>query len=265
MKVKNLYRNYKYLKAEGLSLSQKISLVKRERYHAFEMKFFGKTITVPDAGSFKGVYEELFVDNLYKFTPKSTAPVIIDCGSNVGLSIIYFKLNYPNSKILAYEADPDLAEILKSNVAAFGFDGVDIHAKAIWINDEFIEFVQEGGASGMISAVPMEGKKIKIPTVRLKTLLEQQEQVDFLKIDIEGAEYEVLKDCADSLGAVEHIFIEYHSMHKKEQHLGDILLLLKKAGFRYHLTEAFVAEQPFVERKNMLGMDLLVNVFAYKE
>ena len=40
-----------------------------------------------------------------------------------------------------------------------------------------------------------EGNKKTVPCVRLRDLL--NEEIDFLKIDIEGAEYEVLKDCAD--------------------------------------------------------------------
>ena len=50
-----------------------------------------------------------------------------------------------------------------------------------------------------------------------------------LKIDIEGAEFEVLDDCKNHLNNIENIFIEYHSSNKKPQQLHDILENNKKS------------------------------------
>jgi hypothetical protein len=49
------------------------------------------------------LYNEIFIDNEYYFTAENENPYIIDCGSNIGMSIFDFKMLYPNSRILAFE------------------------------------------------------------------------------------------------------------------------------------------------------------------
>lgn len=265
MQLKNLDKHIRYFKAPGLSLINKYKLHKRTRYNAFDLDFFGKKIKVPDAGSFLGVYQEMFVNQIYKFTSKNFSPVIIDCGSNIGLSIIYFKELYPLARIIAFEADPDISKILAHNVGKFGFKDVELHSKAVWIHNGSIEFQVEGGASGMINIdQDDEISTIKIPAIRLKTVLQKYDVIDFLKIDIEGAEFAVIHDCAEELSKAQHLFIEYHSMENREQQLGHLLSILTDAGFRYHITEAFTSPHPFVEIDTMMGMDLLLNIYAYR-
>ncbi|MBK9398632.1 MAG: FkbM family methyltransferase [Saprospiraceae bacterium] len=265
MQLKNLDRHIRYFKARGIGLYDKYKLHKMQRYQPFELNFFGKKIKVPDSGSFLGVYQEMFVDEIYKFVSKNNSPLIIDCGSNIGLSVLYFKQKYPKAKIIAFEADPQICEILTHNINEFDLTDIDIHPKAIWTQDGFIEFQIEGGASGMITQDKSSHDNIiKIPSVRLKSLLEEFDVIDFLKIDIEGAEYDVIKDCAGQLHKAQNIFIEYHSMDDKTQQLGELLNILKVSGFRYHITEAFTSKYPFIERKTMMGMDLLLNIYAYK-
>jgi FkbM family methyltransferase len=43
-------------------------------------------------------------------------PVIIDCGGNIGLSVLYFKYLFPNSVITVFEPSPPVFEILKENI-----------------------------------------------------------------------------------------------------------------------------------------------------
>ncbi len=266
MQLKNLNKHIRYFRAPGLGLIDKYRLHRRSRYQSFDLDFFGKKICVPDAGSFLGVYQEMFVNEIYKFNSKNFSPVIIDCGSNIGLSIIYFKQLYPLARIIAFEADPEISKTLIKNVRVFGYKDVEIHSKAVWIHNGSIEFEVEGGASGKINTDKTEdGNTIIIPAVRLKTILQKYEVIDFLKIDIEGAEFEVIHDCAEELNKARNIFIEYHSMENKEQQLGALLSILTHAGFRYHITEAYTARHPFIERNPMMGMDLLLNIYAWAD
>lgn len=86
-----------------------------------------------------------------------------------------------------------------------------------------------------------------------------------LKIDIEGAEFDVIKDCEDMLFNIQHIFLEYHSFFNEEQHLEDILSVFKRQGFRYHLRESFSRSKPFIHNGLVNEkFDIAINVFAYK-
>src|SRR5688572_20822569 len=76
------------------------------RYTAFTTDLPGVPITGVDSASFVHSYSEIFKREIYRFTTVNNAPKIIDCGANIGLSVIYFKRLYPAAKIVAFEADP---------------------------------------------------------------------------------------------------------------------------------------------------------------
>ena len=57
-------------------------------------------------------------------------PIIVDFGSNFGSSIIYFKDNFPNSKIFGYEPSKETFEVLKQNTK--NLENIYIKKEAIW-------------------------------------------------------------------------------------------------------------------------------------
>jgi FkbM family methyltransferase len=189
--------------------------------------------------------------------------VIYDCGANVGTSCLYFKRLYPQAKIRAFEADPQIAQLLEKNLQANGITDVSVVSKAVWIDKQGIEIGLEG-ADG--ASVFSQGKKIRIPSVRLSQELQTEPYIDMLKIDIEGAETAVLEDCKDSLHQVGQIFIEYHAYLHQPQDLDKILHILTQNNFRYFIRDAQDRKSPFVahQYKNNNGMDLQLNIFAYR-
>ena len=108
-----------------------------------------------------------------------------------------------------------------------------------------------------------ERRQSAFSATRLKDYL--SEPIDFLKLDIEGAEREVLLDCAGSLTNVDHLFVEYHGYPGEQQGLADILRVIQAAGFRYHIKDAYLVEHPFVEARRDGHMPLQLNIFAHKE
>ncbi len=204
---------------------------------------------------------ELFIEEVYKFKSDKTKPVIIDCGSNIGLSIIYFKKLFPEAKIIGFEPDNDIYSIAKYNLQQFGINDVDLQQKAVWINNDPLIFAKLGSLSGHFVDKEAENT-IRIDTVRLKDYL--KEKVDFLKIDIEGPEFDIVKDCKEDLKNVENIFVEYHSFAENPQMIGELLVFLKEAGFKLYLKEAWEnMKNPFIEKKGPY-FDLQLNIFGYR-
>ncbi len=220
-----------------------------------------------DAATFCAGLKEIFIDEIFKvkeFTSES--PVVIDCGANIGLATIYFSKIY-NAKVFAYEADPEIFDCFNNNIKNLSLeDRVIAFNKAVWVNEQGVEFDIEGGYSGQIhqDGHDLVKKSVTVPSTRLRDLILEIGHVDLLKIDIEGAENQVIFDCADVLNNVDCIFIEWHSISKKPQMLGEILNLLKNEGFRYHIKDAFTSKFPFVKVKEMCGMDLQLNIFAIR-
>ncbi len=250
------FRKYKKL---GLSYSEFSSL--KNKSNKSTSILFGKEIKITDSFWHLHSLQELFMDEVYKFNSISTVPKIIDCGSNIGLSIIFFKRMFPNAEIIAFEPDNDIYTISKYNLNQFGINDVKLYQKAVWINAEPLVFAKTGSLGGHIVQDKAENT-IEIQTVRLKDLLSQK--IDFLKIDIEGPEYDILHDCGESLQNVENIFVEYHSFSENSQMIGELLIILKNAGFKVYVKEAWEnMKKPYLEKKGPY-FDLQLNIFGYR-
>ena len=235
----------------------------KKRYKEKKINFLNYKIRVPDALSFIWQFKEIFVDESYKFESELTEPVIYDCGSNIGLSCIYFKRIFPGAIIKAFEADPKISKYLKENLNANGLNDVEVIDKAVWVNDGGVELNIEG-ADG--SSIYVEGKKQKVGSIRLKDLLDSESRIDMLKIDIEGAENDVILDCGNSLKIVNNIFIEYHSYTNSQQKLSELLNVLEQNNFRYFIRNDSSRNMPLINKTNKSNpaMDLQLNIFGYK-
>lgn len=219
---------------------------------------------VIDGLSFAWQYKEIFTDEYYRFQTTEPAPVIYDCGANIGMSIAFFRQQYPTARIVAFEADPAVGDVLKDNLTTNQIENVELIHKAVWTNDEGVDFgTGEADAGSMYST---EGRQ-HVPSVRLRDYLLRETRIDFLKMDIEGAEADVLTDCHDALGNVQNLFIEYHSYVDYPQALASILTLLEQNGFRYYIDTNQHRIRPFLIRRYKGNdiMDLQINVFAYRE
>jgi hypothetical protein len=84
-------------------------------------------------------------------------------------------------------------------------------------------------------------------------------------LDIEGAEYRVLKDVAENLADVSKMFIEYHGTFEQNKELLEILELVANAGFKFYIKEAApVFDQPFLPKKHGGEYDLQLNIFCFR-
>jgi FkbM family methyltransferase len=230
-----------------------------KRYEKKEVRFKGRTFVVADFKSFFWQYKQIYVDKCYQFKSESKNPVVLDCGANVGLSALFFSEYYPSAKVVAYEADAGIYKYLSSNIKVNQMQNVEAVQKAVWISNAGITFLSEGADGG---AVCTEG--VAVESVSLKEEMNKYSSISLLKMDIEGAEVEVIKSVKDDLHKCENVFIEYHSFAGKLQHLHELLTILANNGFRYYLKEEVVLSQPFVTKGNPGPMDMQINIFAYK-
>jgi FkbM family methyltransferase len=249
-----------------LSRTEIARLKAMPRYQGSETDLLGKTLRFVDAASFLSAYRQIFDEETYSFAARASNPLILDCGANIGLSVIYWKQLYPFSRIIAFEPDPDVFEVLTWNCRQRNLADIELVNRAVWKEQGILPFCAEGADAGHLdygTSMDRNRRSVQVPTVRLRDYL--NEPIDLLKLDIEGAEVEVLKDCQWHLDAVRNLFVEYHSFHGSEQHLDEIFFILKKNGFRVHVKSELVSASPFVDRLNYLGMDNSLNMFAYRD
>lgn len=230
----------------------------RKRYKSLTIKISGMKLNVPDALSFIWQYKEIYVDQSYKFDTNKTEPIIIDCGANIGLSTLYYKSEYPNAKVYCIEADPEIAKTLSTNLSQNNFQATII-AKAAWTHNDGVTFSSEGSDSGSVGH-----GNIHIDSINLSDFLNTFDEIDFLKMDIEGAENVVIPHCSEELKKVNTLFLEYHGVYAEEQKLNEILSILKEAGFHYYIKTENKRKSPFVNLHQERMYDLQLNIYAYR-
>jgi FkbM family methyltransferase len=198
-------------------------------------QLFGRDFWFVDGANYCWAKWEIFKNEIYRFELKRPDPLIIDVGANLGMSVIYFKRLYPQARITAFEAHPALFEVLQKNLRSFGCEDVQLHAKAVWKEEGNVTFLDKPNGCAHVEEFA-DSQGITVPAVRLSSYL--QGPVDVLKIDIEGAEMEVLRECESCLNNVQVLFLEYHCPLHQRSELPELLQMLERNGFYHSLNEA---------------------------
>jgi FkbM family methyltransferase len=190
-----------------------------------------------------------FVKLEYLFDAKAPRPRIIDCGANIGMAILFFKTLYPDADIVAFEPDPATFEVLTANVRDNSLTAVTLHNAAVGSTDGTAPFYTQPDIPGsaLSSLVVVNNAHTvaeAVPVVRLSRYIDAP--VDFLKLDVEGSEMEVVRDlqAAGKLTLVREMVIEYHHhLRAEEDTLADLLQILEGAHFGYQFQ--VVDDTPF--------------------
>ena len=263
--VKNIF-DYEWRQRKYRALRIKKEIKRISKYPRFTEGYaylFDQPFKFHDNLSFIATYDELFVNDIYKFNASPDASTILDCGANMGLSVLYFALNYPNHKIIAFEPEEQIFNILLENVNTFGLKNVQLEKKAVWNKAEQLRFYTDNGMGGRVNVEYEDQQPQVIDAVPLSDYINND--IDFLKIDIEGAEDVVLKSCAGDIHKVRNLFFEYHNNAGTDQTLDELLKLVKDQGFCYYVKESAIRNRPFVDQYIICErFDMALNVFCYR-
>jgi FkbM family methyltransferase len=191
------------------------------------------------------LYREVFAEREYWFATDDPSPVVLDCGSNIGMAILFTKALYPDARITAFEPAPWACAAIEETIRANGLRDVTLHNAALAESEGTLELFHDpthpGSAVMSVFRDRMPGEPVRVPAVRLSRHVTGP--VDFLKLDVEGSELAVLRELAAS-GAIRQIrqmVIEFHHhMNPAVDNLSECLALLERNGFGYQLTSARV-------------------------
>jgi FkbM family methyltransferase len=183
----------------------------------------------------KEVVGYVFADQ-YHLPPKEVIlpknPVILDLGSNIGLTVVHLKKVYPDATIYAYEMNTENYLLAKYNTKSY--DGVYLHNEAIWIENSVVSYSPSSDFDAYsIKDNADDNNSIKINSTTISKIIETYNlsKIDFVKMDIEGAEEDVLKNQDLSwLHIVNALNIEMHL--DEGEHIEPYLKILEKYGFK---------------------------------
>ena len=186
--------------------------------------------------------------------------ILIDVGAHKGETINLFAKNFNIKKIISFEASPISFNYLKKRMSvlnkkfkhtelilenlALGSENKDFELKHLFesssstineINQESTYFKKKYRILNLLKNKKLyEIVKIKIIKLSQYFDINNLEKIDFLKIDTEGYEYDVLKGLGDKIIKIRLIMLEHHydDMIKKNYTFGDISDLLKTNNFK---------------------------------
>lgn len=139
------------------------------------------------------VLYEVGLDDEYGTADDIQANTIVDLGAHVGLATLRLLSAHPNARVIAVEADPALIPRLRKNVA--GLPVTVVHAAVCNREGEQVFYRSDRSSWGnsLDRTLPYQ-TAVRVPALSLSSLLESEgvERVDLLKVDVEGAEWDIL-------------------------------------------------------------------------
>jgi FkbM family methyltransferase len=201
------------------------------------------------------IREPLAIEALRKEIKKGD--IIIDIGANIGYYVLLeSRLVGKKGKIYAIEPVPQNVEILKKNIKLNKYTNIEISQLAMGDkNEEGVIYVSgERNKSSMIFLGSSSNDFIETAKVKVMTLdefLENKPYPNFIRMDVEGYEYEIIKGMEKTLGANKplKLFMEIHPPYLGKK-LIDLLNTLEQYNFRFKIG---ISEPPFVNPRSLSG------------
>ena len=224
---------------------------KHYKYRENLANIAGFSVSFCDYQSLSTLFVEIFLNQEYYFSTDSSRPVILDCGSNIGMAALYFKFLYPNAFIRCFEPDDSAFRCLQKNVYQNALNNIDCHHLAIMANPGEVTFYHDKAKP---AALTMSTRKERMSEdeycVKADVLSNYfDEDVDCLKLDVEGAENDVLMELIYSKKIIQirRMIIEYHHhIEKDSDNFSNFLSLLEQNGFGYQIEGK--TSRPFKDR-----------------
>lgn len=204
------------------------------------------------------LFEDIFIREEYFFQSSKSRPFIIDGGSHIGMSVLYFKYLYPQAVICAFEPDPDTFTLLSRNIFVNHLKDITLVNKALSGNEAKAKFYYDDKLPGstVMSLLPTRYHTAykNVSTTVLSSHIKKP--VDLLKLDVEGAETVVISDLArkKKLKFISTLYIEYHHhISKTADALSKFIRLLEDNNFSYQFSIMY--KPPF---KEFLYQDIVI-------
>lgn len=233
------YKMEIYYVLNGLYIKSLIFKNKRE----VTQNIFNFKVTAYEYSNLMYLFKEIFISKEYYFQTEKLNPKIIDCGANIGMSILYFKFLYPACSIIAFEPNPTAFSLLKKNIFQNNLLDVDLRDIALSKIDGTISFYTRGNKGLLLASIIKERGGENILSIQSKKLSDFMSNniFDLIKMDIEGAESDVIEDLYSKniIKNSEKYIIEYHHRINLNKSLADFIKPFEECGFGYNLKASF--------------------------
>lgn len=180
-------------------------------------------------GDIQGI-REVWIDRIYRMPPPHRFPVVVDLGTNIGLTAVWLHREYGAELIIGIEPDRENVDLARQNFKANSLRGRVVHA-AIGPSDGSARFAAAHGSSnlGQVSASGELVRQISMNTVLAQ--LSPGQRVDLLKLDIEGGEQNLL--LAEDVGWLDRVDAIIAEFHPDRVDVHRLVVTLERRGFTF--------------------------------
>ena len=179
-----------------------------------------RTFHLPEPIPFK--IEEILFQNpdlhepeVSRFLSKTHGDLFVDVGANLGRYTIMLSSNY--KKVIAIEPEPSNMKHLKRNLLPAGIDNVDLLQIAISDREGYVNLYLARHSGGHTIKKGYYSKYIKVKSSTLNSILKDEPRIDLIKVDVEGAEWQVLKGSERIMHKIQSWMIEVHDPKDKKK------------------------------------------------
>jgi FkbM family methyltransferase len=172
----------------------------------------------------------------------SDTDVVLDIGAHIGVFTLLASKAASKGRVYSFEPIPENYELLKENIALNGSSNVvavksalsnETGYRDIWLSD-----ANTGGHS--FYRQKAGDRTVTVEVVTLEEVMKQHRisHADFMKMDCEGSEYDILTSCSsDTLSRIDKISMEWHYLDEKRNQL-TLVSFLQNNGFEVNLVQA---------------------------
>lgn len=230
------------------------ALVEAPGVHGYTSRWTGRQVWLRHPGD-SWTFEELFRARVYDL-PEAVenalgpSPTVVDLGANIGLFGAAILADHPNARVIGFEPDPGNLAICDRNLASAVADGRYelVRAAAGTAPGEATFTVGLGGSSHAGS----DAGGVHLD-VEVRDVLPLLQRADLAKIDIEGGEWEILRDPRFGDAGPRAVALEFHGPGDAAQRPDEeARTLLQQAGYRTVEPRRPFAADEFPEGQGML-------------
>ena len=229
-----------------------LGYIKEQKFHTIEVILWGGTkfkIRADNPTPDREVIQDIWLKNNYRINKNylSSKGTVIDIGAHIGVFSVYAALLRKDILVYSYDPEPLNFSFLKQNIAINKLENNIKPFQLCVCGSSGIKLLYEGKSSSGHTIVPndlsikkQDRKVHQVQCITLEQIFlkEQVELCDFLKIDCEGCEYDILlKTPARIFKKMKRISLEYHDGFTEHNHK-ELVELLEKEKFNVKIVKS---------------------------
>lgn len=192
-------------------------------------------INTDSFATFAGIFSDREYSDYFPFYKRAT---VLDIGAHYGYFSMFSSINLArDSNVIAVEPSSTNISILRRNIQDSGLQNIRVLHLAVSNTSGAIKLFNSASVNNSIMAdpnCPDSSTYETVKSIKLEQIVNDNDlsKIDFLKMDCEGAEYEIFYGTPQHvLDRITTISMEFHDLKRSDSTVNDLSIFFKKSGF----------------------------------